>query len=206
MMHDFQPTKGDVCGDPTGLQVRVEDVDICDYVHFSVIQGSDSGEDEAESGQMSHVAFIRRFTRLPDTLANRKAAEPSEQHRTRGGSMLSVQTENIGEMAVIQCEGRIVRSEAALKLRQAVLAQRLARIIVLDLSEVSAIEGGGLGMLVSLQRWAQDHDIRLKLFNPHQSVRGRLEQANSMRQFDFATLDEMMAILVWADRRYARAA
>jgi len=120
--------------------------------------------------------------------------------------MLRVHVENIGEMAVIECEGRIVRSEAALKLRQAVLAQRLARIIVLDLSEVSAIEGGGLGMLVSLQRWAQDHDIRLKLFNPHQSVRGRLERANSMRQFDFATLDEMMAILVWADRRYARAA
>jgi anti-anti-sigma factor len=120
--------------------------------------------------------------------------------------MLSVHIKNIGEIAVIECEGRIVRSEAAFKLREAVTSQRHVRIIVLDLSEVSAIEGGGLGMLVSLERWAQDRDIRLKLFNPHQSVRERLQRANSMRQFDIATLDEMMAILVWADSRYARAA
>jgi len=80
--------------------------------------------------------------------------------------MLSVRSENIGEIAVIECEGRIVRSEAAFKLREAVTSQRGARIIVLDLSEVYAIEGGGLGMLVFLQRWAQNHDIRLKLFNP----------------------------------------
>ena len=119
--------------------------------------------------------------------------------------MLSVHTENIGEMAVIECEGRIVRSEAAFKLREAVTSQRDARIIVLDLSEVSAIEGGGLGMLVFLQRWAHDHDIRLKLFNPRQSVRDRLEHANSMREFDIATLDEMMALLVRADSRYALA-
>jgi hypothetical protein len=52
----------DICRDPTGLRVKVEDIDIYDYVHFSVIiEGSDSGEDEAESGQMSHVAFARRL-------------------------------------------------------------------------------------------------------------------------------------------------
>ena len=120
--------------------------------------------------------------------------------------MLRVHVENIGEMAVIDCEGRIVQSEAAFKLRRAVHAQRHARIIVLDLSEVSAIEGGGLGMLMFVQRWAHDHDIRLKLFNPRQSVRERLDEVSSMREFDIATFDEMMAILVWADRRYARAA
>jgi anti-anti-sigma regulatory factor len=120
--------------------------------------------------------------------------------------MLSVHIENIGEMAIIECEGRIVRSEAALELRKAVNLQSDARTIVLDLSEVSAIEGGGLGMLVFLQRWAHDHDIRLKLFNPRHSVRDRLEQASSMREFDIATLDEMMALLACADGRYARAA
>jgi anti-anti-sigma regulatory factor len=80
--------------------------------------------------------------------------------------MLSIHIENIGEIAVIKCEGRIVRSDAAFKLRQAVNSQSDARTIVLDLSAVSAIEGGGLGMLVFLQRWAHDHDIRLTLFNP----------------------------------------
>ena len=120
--------------------------------------------------------------------------------------MLSVHTENIGEMAVIECEGRIVRSEAAFELRKAVTLQSDARIIVLDLSEVSAIESGGLGMLVFLQRWAHDHDIRLKLFNPRQSVRNRLEHASSMREFDLATLDEMMALLACEDSRYAQVA
>jgi hypothetical protein len=37
-------------------------------------------------------------------------------------------------------------------------------------------------------------------------VRDRLDHANPIRQFDIATFDEMMAILVWADSRYARAA
>ena len=113
--------------------------------------------------------------------------------------MLSVHLENCGEIAMIECEGRIVRSEAAFKLREAVNLQSHARIIVLDLSKVSAIEGGGLGMLVFLQRWAQDHAIRLKLFNPQHSVRCRLERVNSMREFDIATLDEMVALLARAN-------
>jgi len=120
--------------------------------------------------------------------------------------MLSVYIENIGEMAVIECEGRIVRSDAAFQLREAVRSQRRARIIVLDLSELLTIEGEGLGMLVSLQRWAHDRSIRLKLFNPRRSVRDRLERTESMPEFDIATLEEMMAILVWANRRYAHAA
>ena len=119
--------------------------------------------------------------------------------------MLGVHVENIGEMAVVQCEGRIVRSEAAFKLREAVTSQTDARIVVIDLSEVDAIEGGGLGMLVFLQRWAQDRHIRLKLFNPRQSVRDRLEQVNSMQEFYIATLDEMMALLAYASTRYALA-
>src|SRR5713226_10720411 len=109
--------------------------------------------------------------------------------------MLDLHVEKIGELAVVECEGRVVRSEAAFKLREAVTSQRDARILVLDLSEVRAIEGGGLGMLLFLQRWAHEHDIRLKLFNPTNSVRDRLNRANSILQFDIATLEEMMALL-----------
>jgi anti-anti-sigma regulatory factor len=120
--------------------------------------------------------------------------------------VLSVNIDNIGEMAVLECAGGIVRSEDALKLRGAVNSQSAARIIVLDLSEVPAIGSEGLGMLVFLQRWASDHDIRLKLFNPRQSVFDKLEHVNSMREFDIATLDEMMALLARADARCALAA
>jgi anti-anti-sigma factor len=108
--------------------------------------------------------------------------------------MLTVQIDNFGDTAVIECAGRIVRSEAAFKLREAVTSQRDARTIVLDLSEVPVIEAGGLGMLLFLQRWAHDHGIRIKLFNLSQPVRDRLELATSTREFDIATIDEMLAL------------
>ncbi|SRR6266567_1462894 len=76
--------------------------------------------------------------------------------------MLDLHVEKIGELAVVECKGSVVRSEAAFHLREAVVALRNARIIVLDLSEVRAIEGGGLGMLLFLQRWASDHNIQFK--------------------------------------------
>jgi hypothetical protein len=59
---------GDICEDPTGLLVRVQDIDIYDYVHFSVIESSTRGFDETEPGEMSHVAFSYRFTKLGNML------------------------------------------------------------------------------------------------------------------------------------------
>jgi hypothetical protein len=73
-MYDFQLARGAICRDPTGLRVRVEDVDIYSYVHFSVIDRWDSAEVPAESGTMSHVAFVHRFSQLDNMSANRKAA------------------------------------------------------------------------------------------------------------------------------------
>ena len=120
--------------------------------------------------------------------------------------MLGVHIDKIGKMAIVECEGRIVRSESAFRLREAVTSQLDARIIVIDLSEVTAVEGGGLGMLVFLQRWTFDHAIQFKLFNPRKSVLNTLERANSMQEFDIATLHEMMALLERAQSRYTLAA
>jgi hypothetical protein len=64
MRRDVQLTAGDICGDATGLRVRVEDVDVYDYVHFSVVERHEPGEEEAAAGEMSHLAFERRFTKL----------------------------------------------------------------------------------------------------------------------------------------------
>jgi len=55
--------------------------------------------------------------------------------------MLNVTVENIGELAVVECEGRIVQSDSAYKLRKAVTSLTDARIVVLELSEVSALGG-----------------------------------------------------------------
>jgi anti-anti-sigma regulatory factor len=120
--------------------------------------------------------------------------------------MLNINIDNIGDLAIVECEGRIVQSDAAFKLRDAVTSQNDARTVVVELSEVHALEGGGLGMLIFLQRWARDHGIGFKLFNPSKSVRKRLKLVSPLAEFDIPPLDEMMALLGHADSRYATAA
>ena len=115
--------------------------------------------------------------------------------------MPSIHVDNVGELAIIECAGRFVRSGAAFKLRDAVTSQTDSRVVVLDLTDVRAIGGGGLGMLVVLQKWAQDHDIQLKLFNPSSPVRDKLKHVD----FEIATLEQMMTLLSRVDSHYARA-
>ena len=113
--------------------------------------------------------------------------------------MLAIHVENLNDLTVIECKGRILRSEEVFKLRDVVRAQVTARIIALDLSEVKAIGGAGLGMLVFLARWARQHNIQLKLFSPSPSVLEGLAQNRSIPNFEIATFHEMMEILAQAD-------
>ena len=114
--------------------------------------------------------------------------------------MMSANVERLGDLRVVECDGRIVRSQAAFALRDTVTAQSDARLIVLDLSEVNALEGGGLGMLMFLQRWAENHHIHLMLFNPRSSVRARLEQASSPIPFQIVSLEKLLELLAEADK------
>jgi len=120
--------------------------------------------------------------------------------------MLTLRMDHIGDMAIIECKGRIVRSDATLKLHEAVTAQQNARIVVLDLTQVRALESGGLGMLWFLQRWAEDHDIHFKLYNPINSVRDKLEHNHAKLRFDIVTFEEMVSLVDHADDQYARTA
>jgi len=113
--------------------------------------------------------------------------------------------DRMGEMAVVECQGRIVRSAAAFRLRDAVTSQGDARSIVLDLSEVYALGGAGLEILVFLRHWASEHDIRLKLFNPSRFVLHRIEQAGSTCEFEIANLHELMAFLASSETFHALA-
>ena len=120
--------------------------------------------------------------------------------------MLNVTVAKIAALAVVRCEGRIVQRESARKVRDAVISQTDAQIIVLELSEVRAIGGGGLGMLAFLQRWAREHNIRFLLFHPSKAVESRLKRARSIAEFYIASLEEMRALLAYANSRYAVAA
>jgi anti-anti-sigma regulatory factor len=120
--------------------------------------------------------------------------------------MLNLGIERIGELGIVECVGSIVRCEYAFDVRRAVMSLEDKRIILIDLSEVSAIEDAGLGILIFLEGWAHDHQIQFKLFNPRKSVRDRLELVRSIRAFDIAPLCEVMALLASADTHFAQAA
>lgn len=114
--------------------------------------------------------------------------------------MFKVNIERIGDVAVVHCEGRVVQSAAAFRLRNAVTQQKDARVILLDLSEVRSFEGGGVGMLVFLQRWADDHSIQFKVFDPPAFVRERLEQVRSASKLEIAGMSEVLCLLGWEPR------
>jgi anti-anti-sigma regulatory factor len=111
--------------------------------------------------------------------------------------MFNLSVKKIGSVAIVHCEGRIVRSDAAFRLRDAVTRQRDARVVVLDLSGVEALEGGGLGMLLFLQMWARDRGIQLKVFDPSDAVRQSLGRNHSAAEIEIAGMGAVLALLVW---------
>ncbi len=109
--------------------------------------------------------------------------------------MPTLSVEHFTDLAVVECKGRIVHSDDVFKLRDVVLSQEDARVIVLDLSEVEAMGGGGLGMLAFLEHWAREHGIQLKLFCPSEAVVEGLGQNRSLPRFEIASFQEMMRLL-----------
>src|SRR5271169_3336053 len=87
------------------------------------------------------------------------------------GHVFGVHVEKIGDVAVILCEGRMIGSDAAFRLRDEVRRQTDAHVVLLDLSELGCLGGEVLGMLVFLQAWTRDLGIQFKLFDPPPGVR-----------------------------------
>lgn len=108
--------------------------------------------------------------------------------------MLSISVDNLPDLSVLECKGRIIQSDAVFKLRDFVMA-RTDPTVVLDLSRVQAIGGAGLGMLVFLEHWAREHRVNLKLFCPSKPVVEGLVRNGSILDFDIASFHEMMRIL-----------
>jgi anti-anti-sigma factor len=111
--------------------------------------------------------------------------------------MFNASVEKMGDVAVIRCEGRLVRSEEALSLRHLVTALPEARALVLDLSALSYAEGGGLAMLAFLRRWASDHGIEFRLFEPSDRVRDSLERTSLTAELEIAGIKEVLDLLGW---------
>jgi anti-anti-sigma factor len=111
---------------------------------------------------------------------------------------LSIRREQTGDVAVLQCAGRVVRGEALHFLKDAVTGLKKPRVVVLDLSEVEMLDGGGLGMLVFLHRWTRERSIQLKLVNPSNFVREMLDRTRLTCVFNISSMEDVVEILCTA--------
>lgn len=108
---------------------------------------------------------------------------------------LRVDVQQSEDVTVLRLAGRIVRGSAVCVLKDAVISQKNMRIVILDLSEVENVDGGGLGMLVFLRRWTQENGIQMKLVNPSHLVREMLEFTGLTEVFDISSVGHALAIL-----------
>ena len=116
--------------------------------------------------------------------------------------MLAVRTERAGDVVIIKCTGRLVSGQENV-LRNAVLAEKLTRIIVLDLTEVDSLDAGGLNLLVSLHRWTQNNRVYLKLVNPRPFVHEMLTRTHLDCVFDISSFSDALAVLGGCQHRQA---
>lgn len=108
--------------------------------------------------------------------------------------MLRLTIQDLGDVTIFRCAGRITFAYADM-LRIAVLKQRRVGVVVLDLSEVSAVDAAGLGTLVSLRKWARTNGTTLKLMNLAPNVEDLLELTNLRSAFEICSVPEMLDLL-----------
>jgi anti-anti-sigma factor len=112
---------------------------------------------------------------------------------------LHIKIEQAAEVAVVQCVGRLVRGESLHFLKEAVISLKQPRIVVLDLSGMETVDGGGLGVLVFLHRWTRENAIQLKLVNPSSFVRYVLECTRLTCVLTISPVDDAVEILTSSD-------
>ena len=118
--------------------------------------------------------------------------------------MLTIDVEKNSEVAVVHCNGRLVRGVEVCTLRNAVVSEKNTRIVLLDLSEVEFMDAGGLNALVSLHHWTRNHGIQLKLVHPSGIVREMLTRTRLNRVFDISSLHDVLAILGSAECQHSK--
>jgi anti-sigma B factor antagonist len=98
---------------------------------------------------------------------------------------LKLNTRTVNDVAVVDCNGRIVFGEESALLRDTLkqLIQEKNQI-VLNLSGISYIDSGGLGTLVALYTTAQNAGGSLKLANLTQRVGDLLQVTKLLTVFE----------------------
>ncbi len=88
--------------------------------------------------------------------------------------MLKVHARNLGNVAFLCMQGQIVNGETE-TLRKAVYSQSDVSTVVLDLAQVSAVDAGGLGVMLELREQVQAKGISFKIMNVSKLVGQVLE-------------------------------
>jgi anti-anti-sigma factor len=109
--------------------------------------------------------------------------------------MFKVDVEKTADVAIVRCIGRLIRGEAVSTLRNAVVSGTNGQTILLDLSEVEALDAGGLNALVSLRQWAVNRGIKVKLVDPSTFVREILMRFRLDRVFEISSFRDALVVL-----------
>jgi|SRR5882724_9346909 len=109
--------------------------------------------------------------------------------------MFKVTVQELGDARVFRCQGRIVIGDAYSTLRNAVLSQTHARMLVLDLAQVDRIDAGGLGVLLDVRAWARSGGIVFKLMNVTKKVEEILELTHLQPVFEFCSVRDLFCLL-----------
>ena len=122
--------------------------------------------------------------------------------RGQVGEFMSLYTEmeQVEDVAVVHCTGRIVRAEELSRLRDAVTSLSKIRFIVLDLSGVPMLDAAGLGMLVFLHNWTRANGIQLKLVDPSKLVREMLERTGLTSVLHISSVEDVVEMFCSSNR------
>ena|SRR6266850_2325800 len=106
--------------------------------------------------------------------------------------MLKVHAKNLGTVAILCLQGRMVRGETA-ALNRAVKSQSEVSAVVLDLGRVSTVDAGGLGLMLELREQTQAKGIEFKLMNVTKLVSGVLEITHLNSVFEVISGEELLS-------------
>ena len=101
--------------------------------------------------------------------------------------MLRVHAKNLGTVAVLCLQGRIVKGETEI-LRNALHSVSEVSAVILDLARVTTVDAGGLGVMLELREQAESKGIRFELMNVTKLV---------SRVLEITRLDSVFEVTSW---------
>lgn len=111
--------------------------------------------------------------------------------------MLSLRIQKLQHVTILHCAGRFAFPQAG-ESEAAILRAVRTPVLVLDLGETVLMDAAGLGVLVSLRRWAEGTGRILKLMNVMPRVEEVLRLTKLYSEFEMCSAREMLELLCLA--------